>query len=160
MSVVIWLLQTSLKQPFAKSTAHNVNHTNWKFWISRKGKYTKKIKDQHGQWKKSSKCNQCDYVSSRTSHLRQHLKIHTRKSQTNATNGAMHSLRKAVWGDIWKRTVEKIKQMQPMRLCFFWGRQFEDTFENAHWRKKINATNATMHLIRQAVWGDIWKIIV
>ena len=42
-------------------------------------------------------------------------------------------LRQAIWGHIWKRTLEK---------------------------NKINATNATMHLIRQAVWGDIWKIIV
>ena len=25
--------------------------------------------------------------------------------------------------------------MQPMCLCFFWFRQFEETFENAHWRK-------------------------
>ena len=72
----------------------------------------------------------------------------------------------------------KVKQMQPMRLCFF-------KFENAHWYKsyecnqcdyafsrqeiwghiwkrtleksQINATNATMHLLGQAIWGDIWK---
>ena len=30
----------------------------------------------------------------------------------------------------------KIKQMQPMRLCLFSGRQFEDTFENAQNPKK------------------------
>ena len=29
----------------------------------------------------------------------------------------------------------KAKQMQPMRLCLFWGRRFEDTFENTQWRK-------------------------
>ena len=29
----------------------------------------------------------------------------------------------------------KVKQMQPMRLCFCPGRRFEDSFENAQWRK-------------------------
>ena len=29
----------------------------------------------------------------------------------------------------------KLKQMQPMRLCLFLGKQFEDTFENTQWRK-------------------------
>ena len=47
-----WLFWFRLKQPFAKSTAHNVNHTNWKFWVSRKCKYNRKIKDERGLWKK------------------------------------------------------------------------------------------------------------
>ena len=29
----------------------------------------------------------------------------------------------------------KVQQMQPMRLCLYWGRPFEGTFENAHRRK-------------------------
>ena len=29
----------------------------------------------------------------------------------------------------------EIKQMQPMRFCIFSGRQFEKTFENAQWGK-------------------------
>ena len=29
----------------------------------------------------------------------------------------------------------KVQQMQPMWLCIFSGRQFEDSFENAHLRK-------------------------
>ena len=41
-----------------------------------------------------------------------------------------------------------------MRLFLFWGKQFEDTFENPQ-------TNATKNMIMpfplQAVWGHIWK---
>ena len=42
----------------------------------------------------------------------------------------MHPQRQAVWGDIWKHTVEK---------------------------GQTNATNVAMHLLRQAIWGFIWK---
>ena len=48
----------------------------------------------------------------------------------------------------------KVKQMQPMWLCLFWGRPFEGTFDDARWRK---AKQVTMPLLRQAIWGDIWK---
>ncbi len=76
--------------------------------------------------------------------------------------------------------------MQLMWICLLSGKQFEETFENAHWRKvkqlqtmqlciilfkrfntciwkhtpeksQINATNVTMPLIGQAIWRDIWK---
>ena len=81
------------------------------------------------------------------------------------------------WNKILKKIMILVWRMQMLKSCrkmlteleshmnatnatmLFQGRKFEDTFENGHWRK-INATNATMHLIRQAIWGDIWKIIV
>ena len=76
--------------------------------------------------------------------------------------------------------------MQPVRLCIYSSRRFEETFENTQWRKdkqnatsvnmhalvqvhwghtwkrtpekgQINATSATLHLFMQAIWGDIWK---
>ena len=66
----------------------------------------------------------------------------------------------------------KVKQMQPMWLYLFSGTEFEGSFENAQWRKvkqmqrmrlwilnksKTNATNVTLPLLRQAIWGHIWK---
>ena len=83
----------------------------------------------------------------------------------------------------------KIEQMQPMQLCVFSVRQFENTFENAQWRKakrmwpmwlfiplckrfedtfwkrtvqwsQTNATNATIPLLKHAIWGHIWKCTV
>ena len=46
------------------------------------------------------------------------------KSQTNATNVTMHLLKQAIWGNIWKRTLESNK-------C----------------KSRTNATNVTMHLL-------------
>ena len=40
---------------------------------------------------KSNKCNQCEYASSYVSDLRRHLKIHSGKNQTNATNATMRA---------------------------------------------------------------------
>ena len=42
----------------------------------------------------------------------------------------LHPHRQAIWGDIWKRTVDK---------------------------SQTNASNVNMHLLMQAIWGDIWK---
>ena len=83
----------------------------------------------------------------------------------------------------------KAKQMLPTWFCIFSSRPFEATFENAQWREKsnkcnqynfassragnlmrhlkmhsreksINATNATRHFSKQAIWADIWKCTV
>ena len=43
------------------------------------------------------------------------------------------SHKQAIWGHIWKRTVEK---------------------------SQMNATNVTLHPHRQEIWGDIWKSTV
>ena len=40
-----------------------------------------------------------------------------------------------IWGSIWKRTVEKIKQVRPVRLYINPSWHFEEAFENAQWWK-------------------------
>ena len=52
------------------------------------------------------------------------------KSQTNATNVTMPLLKRSIWGDIWKCTVQKSRR---------------------------NATNVTLHQLTQAISGHIWK---
>ena len=52
------------------------------------------------------------------------------KSQSNSASVTMHLLMQAIWGNIWKRTVEK---------------------------RRTNATSVTLPFLRQAIWGDIWK---
>ena len=42
----------------------------------------------------------------------------------------MHSIRQAIWGDVWKSTVEK---------------------------SQTSATSVNMHHLGQAIWGHIWK---
>ena len=116
-------------------------------------------------------------------------------------------LRQVIWGDIWKCTPVKAKQMQPVWPCFLSGSQVCDTFET-YWtkihinnerllkihmlcmwmwnldfpshtnaisvvinlfeltfwedifkhtvgRSKTNATNVTLHPLRQALWEHI-----
>ena len=111
---------------------------------------------------KYNKCNQCNYASVRTGHLRRHMKTHSgEKSYTcNQCNYAaveVNHLRThlIIWGKIpqmqpvWLclcsgKQVEatsksslwrKVAQMQPMWLCFCLGRRFEETFENSLWWK-------------------------
>ena len=54
----------------------------------------------------------------------------------------------------------KIVQMQPMPLCICSCSQFENTHENSLEKNHTNATNATLHLHMQTIWGDIWKLTV
>ena len=71
---------------------------------------------------KSNKCNQCDYTSSGAYNLKTHLKTH---------NG-------------------EVKQMQPMWLCLFPGKQFDK-------KSQTNVSNVTMHMKMQLIRGHIWK---
>ena len=89
------------------------------------GDFRKHLKTPLGE--KAYKCNQCDFASVRADNLRRHLKKHT-----NATNATLHLYRQAIWGHIWKLTLEKSIQMQSMRLCICSGRQFEETVEKTY----------------------------
>ena len=51
------------------------NHENYDFGL--KGSNVAILKKRTGNFIKSNKCNQCDYASSRSGHLRTHLKMHS-----------------------------------------------------------------------------------
>ena len=105
-------------------------------------------------------------------------KLTLEKKRTNATNATLHLFGQTIWGDIWKSI-----QMQPMRLCICTGRQFEthlkthsgekaDKCNQCHFasvradnlRRQLKKKNvwmqpfATLHLFRQAIWVNIWKL--
>ena len=107
---------------------------------------------------KSNKCNQCDYASSRAGELRTHFKTHSLQksnkwSQCDCTlclflaiikervgGGIPQKCNFQMSGRPFEETFEnaqwrKIKQMQPMRLCNYSCKLIENTFENAQWRK-------------------------
>ena len=68
-------------------------------------------------------------------HMKIHLQIHSPlrwsgEMPKNATNANMPSLGQAIWGDLWKSTMEK---------------------------SRTNATCVTLHPLGHAIWGHIWK---
>ena len=67
-------------------------------------------------------------------HLK-HLKMHIGKSQTNAIDVTMHPLSMGFEETFENTHWRKTKQMQPVWLCLFSGRQIEETYENAQQRK-------------------------
>ena len=135
---------------------------------------------------KSYKCNQCDYASSHTGHLRTHLKTHSGeklnkcnqcdlhllvqmgwwhiwkhtvvKSQTNATCVTMHPLMQVIWGDIWKHTVTK-SQTHATSVIMHALIQvlWEDIWKHTVEKNQTNAISVTMHPLAQVLWGDIWR---
>ena len=152
---------SSLSQSFGQSKTHIGNGMmTWEYWCKCRKSEEKKLEMS----KKSNKCNQfgeslnqCDSASSHASNLRTHSKIHTGKSQTNATSATMRHLKQAIWRNIWKYTTEKSNAsnvtLPPLSggqfedpFRFVWSQRFEDTFENIQWRKSL--TNAT-----NALWG-------
>ena len=96
--------------------------------------------------------------------------------QIDAADVNMPSLRQAIWGDIWKRTLEKSQtiadnatssclnalihafentqwmmtircRLQLMYICLLWGKRFEETFVNTLEKSQTNADNATLYCL-------------
>ena len=86
------------------------------------------------------------------------MQIMKRTNQTNATNATMPLLRHAIWGDIWKRTVEKRQTnatnvIMPLMRQAIWGHIWNHTAE----KSQANATNVTLPALIQVLWGNIWR---
>ena len=80
------------------------------------------------QWKKSNKCNQCDFASSYKSAMRIHLKTH---------NG------------------EKSYNCNQCNYASSQAGHLRTHLKNTIWKIQTNATNVIMPLLRQAIWGHI-----
>ena len=83
------------------------------------------------QWRKSNKCNQCNYESSQGWNLKTPFKIHSGEKPKNATNVAMPPLNQVIRGNVWKGTVEKNNQ--------------------------TSVTSVTLHPCGQTPWRNTWK---
>ena len=99
---------------------------------------------------KSNQCNVCDFSSSWNSKLRRHLKTHSREksnkcNQCDYTSSGAYNLKTHS-----KTHNGEIKQMQPMWLCLFPGKQFDK-------KSQTNVSNVTMHMKMQLIRGHIWK---
>ena len=89
--------------------------------------------------------NQTNAINATMSPLKQTFQVYFWKCtmERNATNVTLLLPRQAIWGDIWKHTVEKSQTNETNAtmllrigfICFFWCRQFQETFDNTHCRK-------------------------
>ena len=64
-----------------------------------------------------------------------------------------------IWVNIWNHTAGKsqINAMNVTLVYLYLGKQFEETFENTQWRKVKNAINATLPVLIQDIWVNIWN---
>ena len=83
---------------------------------------------------KSNKCSQCDFASSRADNLKNHLKMHSRE-KSNKCNQCDYASGRQFEDTFENAQWRKVKQMQSVWLCLFWGRPFEETYEDSQWRK-------------------------
>ena len=86
------------------------------------------LKTHNGE--KANKCNQCDCAFSHVGDLRRHLKTLNWEKSNKCNQCDSVFLMHAIWGNIWKSTVEK---------------------------SQTNATNVTLPALTQVLWGDIWR---
>ena len=103
-------------------------------------------------WRKAQKCKKCDFASVQAHNLRRELK---KAYKYNQLQLSIYSGRR------FERTSEnslrwKIVKMQSMLLCIYVQAGNLRTHSG---EKEDNATNATLHLFGQTIWGDIWKSI-
>ena len=102
-----------------------------------------------------------------------------KKVKRNATNVTLLFHSQAIWGVIWKHTVKKnandviadalishwsteliVEKIRQFKQCFLTSLQFEetfdDTFDNAQWRKETQPMSLCILTGRQ-IEGPIWK---
>ena len=98
-------------------------------------------------------CNYCDFSSVPAGDLRAHVKIHIWENDTHATNVTLHLLKQAIWnlnGEI----------LHICNYCDFASVQAGDLRARVKTHNRRNdkyATNVSLHLFKQAMWGDMWK---
>ena len=115
-------LRTHLKR-YSGEKSNKCNQCD--FASSRAGDLRRHLKTNLGE--KSNKCNQCDFASTQAGNLKWHLKIHSGEKSSKC-----NQLRQGP-SVTWKKA-SRLGNLT-IWLCPFSCRQFEDTFENAQWRK-------------------------
>ena len=122
------------------------------------------LKTHRGE--KSNKCNQCDYASSQAGSLRRHLKTHSGE-KSNKCNQCDYASSEA--GKL-RRHLKTHSGQKPNKYnqCVLSWKRFEETFENAEWRKvkkqpmklqKLLAnTFKTQQILRQLILHEAAKL--
>ena len=80
------------------------------------------------------------------------------KSQTNATSVTLPLLGQTFWRHIWKHTLEKSRTNATSVIsCLLMQAIWEDIWKYTVEKSQTNATSVTLHHLGQTVWGHTWK---
>ena len=121
----------------------------WKIWVFAILSNFYYVDLSKTQWIRKWKCNFCLKWSWK-------WQIPNLISPLQLPHSAMYPRVQTIWGHIWKHTVKRSKK------CNLCDEKSRMNYLRAHLKhildkSQTNATNATMPLLRQVIWGDIWK---
>ena len=115
---------------------------------------------------KPNKCKYCNYAFSRADSLRTHLKTHCwlkslEKNQTNATSVISHLLIWAVFFNSFEQTQwREVKKCHQCDRTSIRAGNLKKISKHILGKSRTNAIYVNMHLLNQAIWGDLWKHIM
>ena len=87
------------------------------------------------QWRKVKKWNQCDFACSDPIYLSKHLKSHSGEKSNKCNECDSYSIPVNNLRTHLKIDSGEKKKIQSMRLCQFWSKLYEKTFEITQWGK-------------------------
>ena len=117
----------------------------------------------HSSGEKSYKCNQCDFASVQSGDLRTHMNIHSgeKSNKCNQCDFAC-SDPSSLSQHLKMHSGEKSNKCIYYNLASSWTGHLRRNLKT-HSGEKTNKCNqcdiSTMHPLREAIWGDIWKNI-
>ena len=96
----------------------------------------RQFEDENTQWKKSNKCNQCEYASFQAGSLKKHLKRHhadkvNKCNQCDFAYSGVSQLRKH-----FNTHVQERPKMQPVWLCVLLKRRLDDSLKKRAMEKR------------------------
>ena len=107
---------------------------------------------------KSHKCNQCNYTSAQACHLRHHLKTHSGEKPNKCNQCDYASSQKsALRRHLLTHSGKNQTNATNATIHLLMQAFWGDTWKRTVEKRQTNAINATMPLLKQAIWGDICK---
>ena len=126
---------------------------------------------KNAQWRKIKQVRPMQLSSIQATNFRRYLKTHNlknprsvtivkiEKNQTSEKSATLHQFKLRIWGAIWKKHIEKKKQVRSVHLCIKQRWQFEEAFYKRTFEKnQTSATSATLHQSKLTFWGGILKM--
>ena len=162
-----WLLETkcqqkiwlNLRQQIGQNTTHSgYGPKSWKLWLWFEGCECENPEKNTDNVIKSHKCNQCNYTSAQACHLRHHLKTHSGEKPNKCNQCDYASSQKSTLRrHLLTHSGKNQTNATNATIHLLMQAFWGDTWKRTVEKRQTNAINATMPLLKQAIWGDICK---